>query len=246
MKWGGWIALALAGCLMAGSGVCARAQEDNGQKQSKADKKAKKAAEQAPQQTPQPVAPKAADPNAFPTDMTDVPVLPSKTSDGGPVGSYSDASAAAATLPGDDQDPVRSPDAAGEESSSVQEVGSSSSVRGLDSLLPGPDDEDTGKRGRKGGAIDGPPKETAQEDVTVAKYYLDKKNWKAAQSRFQSALVLAPEDPEIYWGLAESARHLGDVADARANYEKVIEYDPDSKHAKEAKKILTESDMAAK
>ena len=27
----------------------------------------------------------------------------------------------------------------------------------------------------------------------MAKYYLDQKNWKAAQSRFQSALVLSPE-----------------------------------------------------
>ena len=72
----------------------------------------------------------------------------------------------------------------------------------------------------------------------MGKYYLDQKNWRAAQSRFQSALVLAPEDPEVYWGLAESARHLGNFPDARANYEKVIEYDPDSRHAKEAKKAL--------
>ena len=82
------------------------------------------------------------------------------------------------------------------------------------------------------------PKETAKEDISVGKYYLDNKNWRAALSRFQSALVLAPEDPEVYWGLAESARHLGNFADARAYYLKVMEYDPDSKHAKEAKKAL--------
>jgi TolA-binding protein len=51
-------------------------------------------------------------------------------------------------------------------------------------------------------------------------------------------MVLAPEEPEVFWGLAESARHLGNFADARAYYLKVIEYDPDSKHAKEAKKAL--------
>jgi TolA-binding protein len=56
--------------------------------------------------------------------------------------------------------------------------------------------------------------------------------------------VLAPEDPEVYWGLAVSQQHMGDNANARANYEKVIEYDPDSKHAREAKKALKEPDLA--
>jgi Flp pilus assembly protein TadD len=73
---------------------------------------------------------------------------------------------------------------------------------------------------------------------------MDQKNWKAAQSRFQSALVLAPEEPDVYWGLAESARHLGNFAEARANYQKVIEYDPGSRHAKEAQKILNDPEMA--
>jgi len=60
----------------------------------------------------------------------------------------------------------------------------------------------------------------------VGKYYLDSKNWRAALSRFQSALVLSPEEPEVYWGLAEANRHLGNYAEAKANYLKVIEYDP--------------------
>jgi tetratricopeptide (TPR) repeat protein len=246
MKRGWGIALVLAGCLMAVPALCAQDLGDSGTKQSKADKKAKKAAEQAPQQTPPPAAPKPADPNAFPTDTSDVPVLPSKES-GASMGTFSDTDSAAASLPGDDQDPMRSPDqTASDSSGSVEELGSSSSVKGLDSLLPGADDPDTGRRKRKSDVLDGPPKETAKDNVSVGKYYLDKKNWKAAQSRFQSALVLAPEDPEVYWGLAESARHLGNFADARANYEKVIEYDPDSKHAKEAKKILKDPEMAGK
>ena len=37
---------------------------------------------------------------------------------------------------------------------------------------------------------------------------------------------------------------MGDYANARANYEKVIEYDPDSKHAKDAKKALKEPELA--
>ena len=91
---------------------------------------------------------------------------------------------------------------------------------------------------------EGMPKETAAQDINVAKYYLDNKNWRAALSRYQSAMVLAPEDPEVYWGLAVSQHHMGDYASARANYEKVIEYDPDSKHGKEARKALKEPEIA--
>ena len=114
-------------------------------------------------------------------------------------------------------------------------------MKGMDSLLPGPGDDQAGKK--KGGAIDEAPKETAKQDISVGKYYLDQKNWRAAQSRFQSALVLSPEDPDVYWGLAESARHLGNFADAKANYQKVMEYDPGSKHAKEAEKALKEPEI---
>jgi Tfp pilus assembly protein PilF len=87
-------------------------------------------------------------------------------------------------------------------------------------------------------------KETAQEDESVGSYYLGQKNWRAALSRFQSALVLDPENPDVYWGLAESQRHLGETASAKANYMKVMEYDPDSRHAKEAKKLLKDPEMA--
>ncbi len=80
--------------------------------------------------------------------------------------------------------------------------------------------------------------ETAAEDENVGNYYLDNKDWKGALSRFQSALVLDPDNPDVYWGLAECQRHLGDFADARANYLKVMEYDPGSRHAKDARKAL--------
>ena len=86
--------------------------------------------------------------------------------------------------------------------------------------------------------------ESAKEDIDVGGYYLDKKNWHAAMSRFQSAMVLDPENPDVYWGLAEAERHLGDFAEARAYYQKVVDYDPDSKHAKEASKALKDPEIA--
>jgi hypothetical protein len=226
MKLGFGIALVLAGCLMAAPRLCAQVPGD-------ADGSAKKPSPAPAQTSPQAKPQSGANP--FPEDTTNVPVMPSKLTPDIPAGDFSGS--AAASLPGDDLDPVKSPDQAGAESGNVQEMESSSNVKSIDGLLPAPGDDEPQTR-KKGGAIDGAPKETAKEDIGVGKYYLDNKNWRAAQSRFQSALVLSPEDPDVYWGLAESARHLGNFADARANYLKVIEYDPDSKHAKEAKKAL--------
>ena len=37
---------------------------------------------------------------------------------------------------------------------------------------------------------------------------------------------------------------LGNLADARANYEKVALYDPDSRHGKDARKALKEPEIA--
>jgi hypothetical protein len=232
MKWGFGIAAALASCLMTVPLLSAQTS-GSGAGQSPADGKKETAGSQQ-QATP------PADANAFPTDTSSVPVLPSTTTpdvSNGSAGSFGEPDGAAASLPGDDLDPVRSPDQADAKSGDVQELESTSDVKSLDSLLPKPGDDQTGK-GKKGGAIEEAPKETSKEDITVGKYYIDNKNWKAAFSRFQSALVLAPEDPEVYWGLAESARHLGNFADARGYYQKVLEYDPDSKHGKDAKKAL--------
>jgi tetratricopeptide (TPR) repeat protein len=190
------------------------------------------ASNQAPSQPKQ----KPQEANPFPEDTNSIPVLPSANHPGTPEPA-AESSAYNAALPGADSDPVRSPDdpVASSEGSS----GSSSSA-GLDNLLKPPPDEEQGKH-RKLEAPD--HVESAKEDESVGSYYLDQKNWRAALSRFESALVLDPENPDVYWGLAESQRHTGDYGGAKANYLKVMEYDPDSKHGKEAKKILKEPEM---
>ena len=78
----------------------------------------------------------------------------------------------------------------------------------------------------------------------MGSYYLDTKNWKGALSRFESALILDPENPDVFWGLAEANRHLGQLADARTNYEKVVDFDPESRHGKDARKALKEPEIA--
>jgi hypothetical protein len=241
MKVGFGIALALAGCLAATPRLTAQAPGDSGAGQGQAGGSAQKPAAKPPQAVPQSNPQGGANP--FPEDTSKVPVLPSTTTDV-PAGTFGESDDTAASLPGDDLDPVRSPDDSGSGSSSVQELESSSDVKAMDSLLPGPGDDETGgKRKKKDDVIEGEPRETPKEDITVGRYYLDNKNWKAALSRFQSALVLAPDEPEVYWGLAESERHLGNLTEAKANYQKVIEYDPDSRHGKDAKKALKEPEL---
>jgi len=57
-------------------------------------------------------------------------------------------------------------------------------------------------------------------------------------------MVLDPENPDVYWGLAEAEQHMGDLADARAHYEKVLDYDPDGPHGKQARKALKDPEIA--
>ena len=115
----------------------------------------------------------------------------------------------------------------------------------MDDVLKPPPDTGRPGKGRKDEAdADVPHREGPKEDESVGSYYLDQKNWKAALSRFESALVLDPENPEVYWGLGEAERHMGNYANAKAHYMKLVEYDPDSKHGKEAKKLLKEPELA--
>jgi hypothetical protein len=194
--------------------------------------------QQKPEQPQQPAKP--AESNPFPEDTKDVPLMPSGTA---PVTPESNAAPAAApVMPSGAEDPVRSPD---EPQADSEPAGSfSSSTAELDKFVP-PPEADT--RGRRGARNQPAPEhvETAKEDEDVGGLYLSQKNWRAAESRFESAVVLDPENPDVYWGMAEAQRHLGQFRAAKANYQKVIEYDPDSKHAKEAKKLLSDPQMAA-
>ncbi len=181
--------------------------------------------------------------NPFPEDTSSVPIMPSRDVPDLPA-SKGDASGKRVYLPGDDVDPVRSPEDAGA-AAEGGESSSSSSLAGMSSLLPDADDAaQPGKRNKKGVLIQPEHHESAAEDENVGSYYLGSKDWKAALSRFQSALVLDPDNPDVYWGLAESERHLGNFADARANYQKVVNYDPDSRHGKDARKALKDPEIA--
>ncbi len=192
---------------------------------------------QKPAETQKPAPPPQSNP--FPEDTGNVPLMPGGNAPAAPAPANASAPA---TLPQGDADPVRSPDDPPSDNASEAQ-GFSSSATGLDNVMPPPDADVGHRKGKNGPAPE--HQETAQEDEKVGAYYLDEKNWKAALSRYESAVVLDPENPEVYWGLGEAQRHLGKLGEAKAAYEKLLEYDPDSKHGKEAKKILKSPELAS-
>lgn len=197
---------------------------------------------QKPSSSQQQPAQKPGESNPFPDDTNTVPVVP-LTEGAAPAtpAAESGESAGATSLLRNDTDPAHSPD--------DPPPGSSDSNNGFSSSLTGagdvniPDETRPTKHGKKN---DEPVvhQESAKEDEDVGGLELDRKNWKAALSRYQSAVITDSENPDVYWGMAEAQRELKDYANAKANYEKVMEYDPDSKHGKQAKKWLKEPELA--
>jgi tetratricopeptide (TPR) repeat protein len=186
-----------------------------------------------------PVQPKPAqEANKFPGDNTDAPVIPTDLGASAPAADEA-IDYGKVALEDANVDPVRSPDDAAPEPSAAAGRSSSSSA-GIDQLIQAPPEPK--RRHHKDDDEDAAAQPTKQsgpaDDEQVGAYYLQTKNWKGALSRFESALVLDPENPDVYWGLGEAQRHLGRFAEAKANYTKLVEYDPDSKHGKEAKRLL--------
>lgn len=202
----------------------------------------------APQQKPpaQQPAQKPADSNPFPEDTTSVPVVPTTAEPAAapPAAASAPENSGAETtsLLKNDNDPVHSPDDPVDNGSTGADGFSSSLSGSGDVNIPDEDRPDKHRRGRQQPAAH---QVTAKENEDVANFELGRKNYKAALSRFQSALVTDSENPDVYWGIAEAQRGLGNYADAKANYQKVVDYDdPESKHAKEAKKLLKSPQLA--
>jgi hypothetical protein len=226
------VALVLAGCLWTAPRFYAQAPAD-----------APQPGQKPASGTAQPATSSPPDSNPFPGDTSTVPVLPTQETPASPEWTHNGADNAGVPLPGNDADPARSPDDPEPAANNGQEEESSSSLKGMDKFLPQPDVDQPGKH-RKMPAKEPTHQEAASKDIEVGGYYLETKNWRAAHSRFESALILDPENPDVYWGLAEAERHLGDLAGAKANYLKVLDYDPDGPHGKEARKVLKDPAVA--
>ena len=184
--------------------------------------------------------------NPFPGEDENVPIIPAPGTPGSNAGSGANNSADSGRTPRRDSDPdgdpVRTPDPLGQYANGgPADDGFSSSRSGL-KQLPSEDasDERPGKSTRNKTR-----EQLVKEDVDVGSFYLEKKDWKGAESRFQSAFSLVNEYPVVVWGLAEAERHLHLYKESAEHYKLFLSYDPDSKRGREARKSLQEMEAAA-
>jgi hypothetical protein len=198
--------------------------------------------QQKPSPQQQPAQKPPAESNPFPDDTTSVPVVPTGAEPAHvPAAPATSGGAETTSLLRNDTDPAHSPDDPMPEVAGSD--GFSSSLAGTGEINI-PDEERTDKHGRKQQEPASQPV-TAKQDESVGEFELSRKNWKAALSRYLSAQVNDPENPDVYWGIAEAQRGLGNYAEAKANYQKVVDYDdPETKHSKQAKKLLKSPEIA--
>src|SRR5271165_1477914 len=68
----------------------------------------------------------------------------------------------------------------------------------------------------------------ASEDIEVGYFYMNKKNYRAAESRLQEAAELKPDAAAAWVGLAQAQQKLGKDDAARQSYEEYLNLNPDS------------------
>lgn len=78
----------------------------------------------------------------------------------------------------------------------------------------------------------------ASKDVEVGDYYFKRKNYRAAEDRYREALRYKDNDAVATIRLAVSMEKLGELADARAEYESYLRILPHGPQASEAQKAI--------
>jgi hypothetical protein len=229
--------------LLAGAGQCQAPAAGSGQPgQTQSDnpfpeEPGKTKAQNAPQ-AGEPSKPGAANENPFPGEDPNAPIIPvpggsspySGNGDAQPRRPLDDTDAPASSAAPGDGDPVKSPDGQG----NVEDDRFSSSRDGLK-----PDLAESATDKEPGSSVKAKTREQViKEDLDVGGFYLSKKDWKGALSRFASAFQLDSEDPDAVWGMAEAERHLQLYAKSAEHYKLFLSYDPDGPHSREARKSL--------
>jgi tetratricopeptide (TPR) repeat protein len=77
----------------------------------------------------------------------------------------------------------------------------------------------------------------AWKSVEIGNFYLRRKKYRAALSRFKEAVKTDPYYAEGYLGLGEVYDRLGLKQNALKNYQKYLDLLPSTKQAEEAKKV---------
>lgn len=78
----------------------------------------------------------------------------------------------------------------------------------------------------------------AEKDVEVGDFYLKRKNYHAAEDRYREALLYKPNDAIATFRLAQTLEKLGEVDEARANYEGYLKILPEGPLSADAHKAL--------
>lgn len=88
-----------------------------------------------------------------------------------------------------------------------------------------------------------------KEDIKVARYYWNLKDWAGAYLRYKDALRFGPQNPDTLFGLADAEAMLGKNINARKHYEEYLNVAPDGPHAHDATRAISklpEKDAAVK
>jgi Tfp pilus assembly protein PilF len=86
------------------------------------------------------------------------------------------------------------------------------------------------------------PARIAAHDIDVGETYLAGNHFDSARERFEEAQRLTPDNPLIWFRLAQSLQGMQRLDPARLYYKKYLEAQPKGKFAKDAKKAISQID----
>jgi len=95
---------------------------------------------------------------------------------------------------------------------------------------------------RKPGAANADSAKLAAHDIDVGETYLSGNHFDAARERFEDAMRLAPDNPLIWFRLAQALQGMQRLDPARLYYKKYLEAQPKGKFAGNAKKAISQID----
>lgn len=95
---------------------------------------------------------------------------------------------------------------------------------------------------RQSAASSEDPQKVAAHDLDVGETYLASNSFDAARERFEEAMRLTPDNPLIYFRLAQALQGMQRLDPARTFYRKYLEMEPKGKFVKNAKKAIGEID----
>ncbi len=84
------------------------------------------------------------------------------------------------------------------------------------------------------------PDERVDEDISVAKFYLNRGNFEAAYMRSKDAVKIEPDYAEAHFSLAQAAHKMKKMDEAKAEFNAYLKLAPDGDNAKAAQKALEE------